>query len=91
MTVVLGFDTATPDTVVALAAGDAEPRELRHTPGPRERPGHASRLLEWILVEARRLGCEQVHLDSAPHRHPAHRLYLNEGYQISSFHFSRNV
>ena len=45
MTVVLGFDTATPDTVVALAAGDAEPRELRHTPGPRERPGHASRLL----------------------------------------------
>ena len=53
--------------------------------------GHASRLLEWILVEARRLGCLQVHLDSAPHRHPAHRLYLNEGYHISSYHFSRNV
>ena len=53
--------------------------------------GHASRLLEWILVEARRLGCAQVHLDSAPHRHPAHRLYLSEGYHISSFHFSRNV
>jgi GNAT superfamily N-acetyltransferase len=53
--------------------------------------GHASRLLEWILVEARRLGCAQVHLDSAPHRHPAHRLYLSEGYHISSFHFSRKV
>jgi GNAT superfamily N-acetyltransferase len=53
--------------------------------------GHASRLLEWILVEARRLGCVQVHLDSAPHRHPAHRLYLNEGYHISAFHFSRGV
>ena len=53
--------------------------------------GHASRLLEWILVEARRLGCAQVHLDSAPHRHPAHRLYLSEGYNISSFHFSRGV
>jgi GNAT superfamily N-acetyltransferase len=53
--------------------------------------GHASRLLDWILQEARRLGCVQVHLDSAPHRHPAHRLYLGEGYHISSFHFSRNV
>lgn len=53
--------------------------------------GHASRLLLWVLKEARRLGCDQVHLDSAPHRHPAHRLYLSEGYHISSFHFSRGV
>jgi GNAT superfamily N-acetyltransferase len=53
--------------------------------------GHASRLLGWILDEARRLGCAQVHLDSAPHRHPAHRLYLGDGYHISAFHFSRSV
>ena len=53
--------------------------------------GRAHRLLEWIQGEARRLGCEQVHLDSAPHRHPAHRLYLAERFHISSFHFSRNV
>jgi GNAT superfamily N-acetyltransferase len=53
--------------------------------------GHAHRLLEWVLAEARRLGCVQVHLDSAPHRHAAHRLYLTEGYHISSFHFSREV
>ncbi|MCA1844864.1 MAG: GNAT family N-acetyltransferase [Actinobacteria bacterium] len=53
--------------------------------------GHAHRLLEWVLAEARRLGCGQVHLDSAPHRHAAHRLYLTEGYHISSFHFSREV
>jgi GNAT superfamily N-acetyltransferase len=53
--------------------------------------GHAHRLLEWVLTEARRLGCGQVHLDSAPHRHAAHRLYLTEGYHISSFHFSREV
>jgi len=51
--------------------------------------GHAHRLLDWVLAEARRLGCTAVHLDSAPHRHAAHRLYLNEGYVISSFHFSR--
>jgi tRNA threonylcarbamoyladenosine biosynthesis protein TsaB len=42
---VLGFDTATPDTVVALTAGDAVPLELRHAPAPGERPGHASQLL----------------------------------------------
>ena len=53
--------------------------------------GHAHRLLEWILAEGRRLGCGQIHLDSAPHRHTAHRLYLNEGFHISSFHFSREV
>ena len=53
--------------------------------------GHAHRLLEWVLAEARRLGCSQIHLDSAPHRHAAHRLYLNEGFHISSFHFSREV
>jgi GNAT superfamily N-acetyltransferase len=53
--------------------------------------GHAHRLLEWIHAEARRLGCEQIHLDSAPHRHAAHRLYLTERFHISSFHFSRNV
>ena len=53
--------------------------------------GHAHRLLEWVVAEARRLGCEAVHLDSAPHRHDAHRLYLNEGYRITSFHFSRRL
>ena len=53
--------------------------------------GHAHRLLDWIRAEAARLGCAQVHLDSAPQRHAAHRLYLNEGYVISSFHFSRGI
>jgi tRNA threonylcarbamoyladenosine biosynthesis protein TsaB len=42
---VLGFDTATPDTVVALTTDRAEPLELRHTPAPGERPGHAAQLL----------------------------------------------
>jgi tRNA threonylcarbamoyladenosine biosynthesis protein TsaB len=42
---ILGFDTATPDTVVALATGGGEPQELRHAPAPGERPGHASQLL----------------------------------------------
>jgi tRNA threonylcarbamoyladenosine biosynthesis protein TsaB len=46
MSVVLGLDTATPDTVVALTTGDgAEALELRHAPAPGERPGHAAQLL----------------------------------------------
>jgi tRNA threonylcarbamoyladenosine biosynthesis protein TsaB len=42
---ILGLDTATPDTVVALATEGAEPLELRHAPAPGERPGHAAQLL----------------------------------------------
>ena len=42
---VLGFDTATRDTVVALAVDGEEPLELRHAPAPGERPGHARQLL----------------------------------------------
>jgi tRNA threonylcarbamoyladenosine biosynthesis protein TsaB len=45
MSAVLGFDTATPDTVVALHVDGAEPRELRHAPAPGQRPGHARELL----------------------------------------------
>jgi tRNA threonylcarbamoyladenosine biosynthesis protein TsaB len=45
MGAILGFDTATPDTVVALQVDGAEPLELRHAPAPGERPGHASQLL----------------------------------------------
>ena len=41
MTAVLGFDTATPDTVVALALDGREPEELRHTPGPGVRCGNS--------------------------------------------------
>ena len=54
--IVLGFDTATPATVVGLldtAAGDA--LERRHEPAAGERPGHAAQLLalaEQLLGEA---------------------------------------
>jgi tRNA threonylcarbamoyladenosine biosynthesis protein TsaB len=45
MTVVLGLDTATPSTAIAVVAPGADPQELRHDPAPGERPQHASRLL----------------------------------------------
>jgi GNAT superfamily N-acetyltransferase len=55
--------------------------------------GHAGQLLDWMIEEARRLGCGQFHLDSGPgeDRQDAHRLYFNKGMRISAYHFSRPV
>jgi GNAT superfamily N-acetyltransferase len=57
------------------------------------RRGHARALLDWAHEEARRLGCGQIHLDSAvgPARADAHRLYMNAGMQIVAFHFMRGA
>lgn len=46
---VLGLDTATPATAVALLGGDGTLREARHDPAADERPGHSGLLL--ALVE----------------------------------------
>lgn len=62
--------------------------DLSTVPSAR-RQGHAGALLRWIDDEARGLGCAQVHLDSATHRHDAHRLYLSSGYVIPAFHFAK--
>jgi tRNA threonylcarbamoyladenosine biosynthesis protein TsaB len=45
--IVLGFDTATPATVVGLldSVASGEVRERRHEPAAGERPGHAAQLL----------------------------------------------
>ena len=43
--ILLGFDTATPSTVVGLRLATGETLTLRDDPGAGERPGHATRLL----------------------------------------------
>lgn len=52
--------------------------------------GYAGALLDWMIAEARRLGCAQFHLDSGvgPDRQDAHRLYMNRRLRIASHHFS---
>ncbi len=64
--------------------------DLSTHPGARRR-GHGRALLEWCAGEARRLGCDELHLDSGvgPEREQAHRLYLNAGMRITSHHFAR--
>ena len=53
--------------------------------------GHARTLLDWLTDAARRDGCAVLRLDSASHRHEAHRFYFGEGMRIASFHFVRGV
>jgi len=55
------------------------------------RGGHGRALLDWLSEEGRRLGCDQLHLDSGVglDRADAHRLYLNAGLVIASHHFAR--
>ena len=57
------------------------------------RRGHARALLQWLMQEACRLGCGQLHLDSStgPERFDAHRLYHAAGLAIYSHHFARAV
>ena len=57
------------------------------------RRGYGRALLDWIGDEAGRRGCGQVHLDSGveANRLDAHRLYLNTGMRITSFHFAKQA
>lgn len=50
--------------------------------------GYADLIFAWLVKEARRLGCEQLHLDSGHARHDAHRFYLKHGMVINAHHFS---
>ncbi|MEP7129411.1 MAG: GNAT family N-acetyltransferase [Chitinophagales bacterium] len=55
--------------------------------------GYASQLLDWIFQYAKKNDFNQVHLDSGSNagRYDAHRLYLNKGFDITSFHFATLV
>jgi GNAT superfamily N-acetyltransferase len=53
--------------------------------------GHAGRIVDWLIAEAERLGCQTVELDSGlrPERDDAYRLYLNKRFAIRAMHFAR--
>ena len=50
--------------------------------------GVGSFLINWLKSYALEIGCEQIHLDSGVQHFPAHKLYLREGFNIASHHFS---
>jgi GNAT superfamily N-acetyltransferase len=53
--------------------------------------GCGTMLLNYIHELARAEGKTAVHLDSGHHRFTAHRLYLNEGYNIIAHHFVHDL
>jgi GNAT superfamily N-acetyltransferase len=55
------------------------------------RKGYGRALLDHVFRIAAERGLKFVALDSGPQRHDAHRLYLNSGFTISSYHFLRPV
>ena len=53
--------------------------------------GYGRALNEHLFEIARGNGCQSVQLDSGTHRTAAHRFYLRERYDITSFHFVRKT
>lgn len=51
--------------------------------------GYGSALLDYCEERARQMGFAYITLDSGHHRFPAHRLYLNKGFNITAHHFTK--
>lgn len=53
--------------------------------------GYGGMLLDYVFDLAKKEGYKTVTLDSGHHRYPAHRLYLNKGFDIQSHHFVKKI
>ncbi len=53
--------------------------------------GYAGTLLDYVAKRATDEGIKSVHLDSGYILHPAHRLYLNKGYELACHHFAKAI
>lgn len=52
---------------------------------------HGKEMMQWLAAEAKKRGCEELHLDSGVQRHGAHRFYLRERMDITCYHFAMKV
>jgi len=53
--------------------------------------GYGKEMLDWLRDKARTAGCRSYHLDSGTQRGQAHKFYFNQGFTISSYHFSEQL
>jgi GNAT superfamily N-acetyltransferase len=53
--------------------------------------GLGTALLRFLQGEARRLGCDALHLDTGYQRHRAHRTYLRNGFRMDCMHLAWKV
>ena len=57
----------------------------------RHKTGLGSTILQYLQEEARRMGCDAVHLDTGYQRHLAHLAYLRNGFQFNCHHLAWEV
>lgn len=53
--------------------------------------GYGKQMLDWLRDKARQAGCRWYHLDSGTQRGRAHKFYFNQGFTVSSYHFSEDL
>ncbi len=56
-----------------------------------QRKGYAKILLDYVIGVASNNECRQVHLDTGYNRHIAHKLYLNQGFELYCHHLVLNL
>jgi GNAT superfamily N-acetyltransferase len=57
----------------------------------RHKTGLGTTLLQYLQEEARRVGCDAVHLDTGYQRHLAHLAYLRNGFRLNCHHLAWEV
>jgi GNAT superfamily N-acetyltransferase len=50
--------------------------------------GYGRQMFDWLVEEAKKHGCERLHLDSGVQRAGAHAFYFRQGMVISAYHFA---
>jgi len=53
--------------------------------------GYGEALIQWLRDKARDAGCRSYHLDSGTQRGRAHKFYFEQGFTITSYHFSEQL
>ena len=53
--------------------------------------GHGGAIIKWLTQLAIERDCDQLHLDSGPQRHDAHKLYMKHKMKIIGHHFSLDL
>ena len=53
--------------------------------------GYGEQMIKWLRAKANEEDCRSYHLDSGTQRGQAHKFYFNQGFTITSYHFSEQL
>ena len=53
--------------------------------------GYGEEMIRWLRDKANETGCRSYHLDSGTQRGRAHKFYFDQGFTITSYHFSEQL